>query len=139
MKDKAGTEITVGCRVAETDLGFGDGTVESVEVPAGAGGFNIGVHWDQPDRDGPGWSDEGGGRGAEHLLVIEAAPQAETTGRPDREWEEWELKGRRFKERFGTSPTASQGELSEAEWDEELSGEESGGPAARRTAARRAA
>ena len=75
MKDKAGTEITVGCRVAETDLGFGDGTVESVEVPA-SGGFNVGVHWDKPEKDGPGWSDEGGGRGAEHLLVIEAAPTA---------------------------------------------------------------
>mgnify|MGYP006936349087 CR=1 FL=1 len=126
MMDKSGTEITVGCRVTEADLGFGDGTVESVEVPAGAGGFNVGVHWDEPDRDGPGWSDEGGGRRAEHLLVIEAAPpRAETTGRPDREFEDWELKRRRFKERFGRSPTASQGELSAADWDE-LSGEESG-------------
>ena len=33
LKDKSGTEIVVGCRVAEADFDFGDGVVESVEVP----------------------------------------------------------------------------------------------------------
>ena len=71
MKDKAGTEIKVGCRVAEADFDFGDGTVMSISVPSSGGGFNVGVHWDDPDNGGPPWSDEGGGRGAQHLLVIE--------------------------------------------------------------------
>ena len=118
MKDKAGAEITVGCRVAEADFGFGDGTVESIEVPCSGDGCNVGVHWDEPEKGGPGWSDEGGGRGPEHLLVIEAAPAATETERPGREWEEWELKRRRFKDRFKRSPTCSQAELTEDEWDE---------------------
>ena len=32
MKDQAGVEITVGCRVAEADFAFGDGGVESLTV-----------------------------------------------------------------------------------------------------------
>ena len=36
MKDQAGAEITVGCRVAEVDFGYGDGVVESVTVRSGA-------------------------------------------------------------------------------------------------------
>lgn len=82
MKDKAGTEITVGCRVAEASFGYGDGEVESVEVPVTGGGFNVGVKWDDPRKGGSGWSEEGGGRTAEHLLVIEAAPAIEETERP---------------------------------------------------------
>lgn len=75
--DKAGTEIDVGCRVTEADLNFGDGTVESVSVPLASGdGFNIGVHWDNPALGGPAWSAEGGGRGAEHLIVIDGRPDA---------------------------------------------------------------
>ena len=46
--DKAGTEITVGCRVAEADFSFGDGVVESVTVPTRGGGCNVGVKWDKP-------------------------------------------------------------------------------------------
>ena len=61
MKDSAGAEITVGCRVAEAHFSFGDGTVESVKVPCSGGAFNVGVHWDEPEKGGPGWSDEGGG------------------------------------------------------------------------------
>ena len=68
MKDKAGVEITVGCRVLEADFDYGDGTVESIEVPSAGGGFNVGVLWDDPAKEGPGWSAEGGGRGANHLL-----------------------------------------------------------------------
>ena len=34
MNDKAGVEITVGCRVAGADFSFGDGKVESVTVPS---------------------------------------------------------------------------------------------------------
>ena len=80
MKDKAGIDIAVGCRVAEADFGYGDGTVESITVPSRGGGFTVGVHWDDPEKNGPGWSAEGGGRGAEHLLVIEAEAE-----RPERE------------------------------------------------------
>ena len=125
MKDKAGTVITVGCRVAEADFTFGDGTVESITVPVTGDGYNVGVHWDEPDKGGPGWSDEGGGRSAEHLLVIEAAQ----TERPPREFQEWELKKERFKQRFHRSPTPSQAELSAADWDEldEEEGEVNGG------------
>ena len=72
--DKAGAEITVGCRVAEVDLDFGDGVVESVEVPVVGGGVNIGVKWDNPNLGGPVWSALGGGRAAEHFLVIEGEP-----------------------------------------------------------------
>ena len=55
MKDQGGSVITVGCRVAEADLDFGDGTVESITVPAGAGaGLNVGVLWDEPEKGGPG-------------------------------------------------------------------------------------
>ena len=45
MIDRAGTEITVGCRVAEADFSFGDGTVMSIKVPCNGGGFCVGVHW----------------------------------------------------------------------------------------------
>ena len=75
MKDQAGETITVGCRVAEVDFSYGDGVVESVEVPLRGGGFNVGVKWDDPAKGGPAWSAEGGGRGSQHLLVIEPAPE----------------------------------------------------------------
>ena len=46
MKDQAGSEITVSCRVTEADDDFGGGTVESITVPVGAGaGFNVGILW----------------------------------------------------------------------------------------------
>ena len=64
MLDKAGATITVGCKVAEADMGYGDGVVESITVPTAGGGFNVGVRWDTPDEDKPGWSKEGGGEGA---------------------------------------------------------------------------
>ena len=76
MKDQAGVEITVGCRVAEADFAFGDGGVESITVPYRDGSFNVGVKWDDPERGGPKWSAEGGGRGAQHLLVIAPEPKA---------------------------------------------------------------
>ena len=106
MKDQAGSEITVGCRVTEADDDFGDGTVESITVPVGAGaGFNVGIlMWDKPENGGPGWSSDGGGRGAEHLLVVAAA---EDTERPEKEYTDEEIKAARFKERFGQSPTQS--------------------------------
>ena len=66
MKDHAGAEIVVGCRVAEADFSFGDGVVESIVVPCVGGGFNVGVKWDQPELGGPPWSAEGGGRAAQH-------------------------------------------------------------------------
>ena len=50
MEDKAGTVITVGCRVAEADFSFSDGTVESITVPVTGGGYHVGVHWDEPDK-----------------------------------------------------------------------------------------
>ena len=65
--------ITVGCRVAEADFSYGDGTVESITVPCVGGGFNVGIKWDDASKGGPAWSQEGGGRGAAHLLVIEVA------------------------------------------------------------------
>ena len=74
MMDQAATEITVGCRVAEADFSFGDGVVESVKVPITGVGFNVGVKWDDPSKGGPTWSAGGGGRGAQHLLVIAPAP-----------------------------------------------------------------
>ena len=74
MKDKAGNEITVGCRVAEADFAFGDGVVESVTVPLVGGGFNVGVRWDDSSLGGPTWDENGGGRGADHLLVIPEKP-----------------------------------------------------------------
>ena len=78
MLDSAGSEIVVGCRVAEIHLGFGDGTVESITVPVhGCDGFNVGVKWDDESKGGPSWSAEGGGRNAEHLLVIEQPAAAE--------------------------------------------------------------
>ena len=62
MKDQAGTEIVVGCRVAEVDFSYGDGIVESVTVPVVGGGINVGVKWDDPEKGGPEWSAGGGGR-----------------------------------------------------------------------------
>ena len=53
---------------------YGDGIVESITVPCIGGGFSVGVVWDDPQKGGPTFSAEGGGRGANHLLVIEAAP-----------------------------------------------------------------
>ena len=63
MMDHAGTEITVGCRVAEANDSFGDGTVESITVPSTGGGFNVGVAWDDAMKGGPAWSKEGRGTG----------------------------------------------------------------------------
>ena len=74
MLDSAGAEITVGCRVAEIHFGFGDGVVESIDVPIVGGACNVGVKWDDPSKGGPTWTAEGGGRSAQHLLVIEPAP-----------------------------------------------------------------
>jgi hypothetical protein len=117
MKDQHGTEITVGCWVREADLNFGDGEVESLEVPAG-GGFNVGIKWKDPDKDGPGWSSEGGGRGCEHLVTIEK-PQAEREAeQPQGEFQDWELSTLRFKERFSRSPTASEAELHPDDWSD---------------------
>jgi hypothetical protein len=76
MEDSAGTKIAVGCRVAEVDFSFGDGLVESVTVPIVGVGFNVGVRWDDPSKGGPEWSAEGGGRAANHLLVIKGAAAA---------------------------------------------------------------
>ena len=125
LRDSAGEAITVGCRVAECDFSFGDGLVESVEVPSLGGGFNVGVKWDDPAKGGPAWSAEGGGRSSQHLLVIEPAPQQiGNTFLPPKD-----LVDRAFKRRFGRSPTPSEAELDEGEWDEiieEASGEESG-------------
>ena len=59
MKDQAGSVITVGCRVAEADDGFGDGTVESITVPVGGAiHANVGILWDTPEKGGPGWSSD---------------------------------------------------------------------------------
>ena len=82
MKDKAGAEITVGCRVTECDMGYGVGVVESIAVRTTGVGFNVGIKWDIAGDDKPGWSTEGGGRSAEHLLVIEAAPETVTEAAP---------------------------------------------------------
>ena len=112
MMDKAGAEIAVGCRVAEADFSFGDGVVESIEVPINGGGFNVGVKWDEPERGGPTWSAQGGGRGAEHLLVLEPPPQfAGATQLPAKEYSTFQC-------RFGRSPTPSEAELGEEDWDE---------------------
>ena len=43
MKDKAGIDIAVGCRVAEADFGYGDGTVESITGPC-IGGHGLSNH-----------------------------------------------------------------------------------------------
>lgn len=81
VQDQAGKEIVVSCRVTEADFGFGDGEVESVKVPLSRGsGFNIGVKWDDASKGGPSWSATGGGRGAQHLLVIADAPAASAAG-----------------------------------------------------------
>ena len=77
MKDKSGADITVGCKVAEADFSYGDGILESITVPCAGGAFNVGVKWADPGKGGPAWSKEGGGRGAAHLLVIEAAAEDE--------------------------------------------------------------
>ena len=89
-------EITVGCRVVEADFSYGDGTVKSITVPIAGGGFNVGVDWDDAEKGGPTWSEEGGGRGAQHLLVIDPAEDGDTggtggtgsTGMPPREYTE---------------------------------------------------
>ena len=49
-------------------------------------------------KEEPGWSEEGGGHGPQHLLVTEAAPEAAETGRPVREFTEWDLKVAQFKD-----------------------------------------
>ena len=122
MKDKSGADITVGCKVAEADFSYGDGIVESITVPCVGGAFNVGVKWADPGKGGPAWSKEGGGRGAAHLLVIEAAAEDEDTVGgtffPPQEFSEYDLKLKRFKERFRSSPTPSQAEMSEHNWDD---------------------
>ena len=96
----------------EADFSFGDGVVESIEVPINGVGFNVGVKWDEPERGGPTWSAEGGGRGAEHLLVLEPPPQfAGETTLPAKEYSA-------FESRFGREPTPSEAELGEEHWDE---------------------
>ena len=112
MKDKAGADIAVGCRVAEADFSYGDGVVESITVPITGIGFNVGVKWDQPARGGPPWSAEGGGRASQHLLVLEPPQQfvGETT-LPAKEYSAFEC-------RFGREPTPSEAELGEEHWDE---------------------
>ena len=82
MLDSAGTEIVVGCRVSEFEFGFGDGTVESIDVPCVGGGFNVGVKWDDVSKGRPSWSAAGGGRGAQHLLVIEQPAAAQPAAQP---------------------------------------------------------
>ena len=124
MKDKAGTDIVVGCRVAEADLSYGDGVVESVTVPCRGGSFNVGVKWDDQSKGGPTWSAEGGGRGEQHLLVIEAAPDA---GEPAVGAVEMLPKAELFRRRFNRSPTQSEAEMSEAEWSENVEEREEGG------------
>ena len=47
MNDRDVAEIVVGCRVVEADFGYGEGVVESVEVPCIGGGFKVGVRRDQ--------------------------------------------------------------------------------------------
>ena len=117
MKDQAGTDIVVGCRVAEANLSYGDGLVESVTVPVVGGGFNVGIKWDDPTKSGPEWSAAGGGRSSsEHLLVIEPAAHtvAGDTGStmlPPREFSA-------FQQRFGRSPTPSEAELGEEDWSD---------------------
>ena len=126
MKDKAGTDIVVGCRVTEADFGFGDGVVESITVPAQDGSCTVGIKWDEPSKGGPKWSAEGGGRGAQHLIVIEAAPDSEPAVGAIEMLPRAEL----FRRRFNRSPTASETELSEAEWSEigkEVNGTGDGG------------
>ena len=98
--------------MAEADFSFGDGVVESIEVPINGGGFNVGVKWDEPERGGPTWSAQGGGRGAEHLLVLEPPPQfAGAAQLPAKEYSTFQC-------RFGRSPTPSEAELGEEDWDE---------------------
>ena len=41
--------------MAEADFSFGDGVVESIEVPCIGDGFNVGVKWDDSQRGGPPW------------------------------------------------------------------------------------
>ena len=74
MTDSAGFEVAVGQRVSEIHFDYGDGLVESITVPMSSDGFNVGVKWDDPSKGGPAWSETGGGRGANHLLVIEQPP-----------------------------------------------------------------
>ena len=75
LTDKGGEEIRIGCRVAEADFSYGDGAVESITVPITGDGFNVGIKWDTPELGGPPWSAEGGGRSAEHLLVLGPPPE----------------------------------------------------------------
>lgn len=113
--------------MAEADFSYGDGTVKSINVPCTGGGFNVGVEWDDAEKGGPVWSEKGGGRASQHLLVIGPAEDSDTggtdgmaggTGLPPHEYSELELKAARFKQRFSRSPTQSEAELSEGEWDE---------------------
>ena len=126
-------EITVGCRVAEVDFSYGDGLVESIAVPVSGGGFNVGVKWDEPGKGGSTWSlDEGGGRAGQHLLVIQ---QAETPAAHETATEPPPPSLRdAFIARFDRSPTASEAELGEDDWDN-LESEDTG--AAREAAQRR--
>ena len=118
MKDRDGTEIVVGCCVMEADFSYGEGTVKSITVPCDGGGFNVGVAWKDPTKGGPAYSAEGGGRGSQHLRVVEPAADVLESEQPVRELENSELKALRFKVRFGRSPTPSQAELDEGTWSE---------------------
>ena len=129
LEDSAGVALEVGQRVSEIDFSFGDGLVESITVPSVGGGFNVGVKWDDPSLDGPTWSEDGGGRGAKHLLVIAPAlpPNAhmppaleslqalagvsDATHR-DAAWVS------RFFDRFGRGPSESEIDVDEDDWSE---------------------
>ena len=97
LTDKGGEEIRIGCRVAEADFSYGDGVVESITVPITGDGFNVGIKWDTPELGGPPWSAEGGGRSAEHLLVL--GPPPELLQRSTK-WTDWCSRWRAFQRSF---------------------------------------
>jgi hypothetical protein len=126
LTDKGGEEIRIGCRVAEADFSYGDGVVESITVPITGDGFNVGIKWDTPELGGPPWSAEGGGRSAEHLLVL--GPPPELLQPPPEQVQPEKVVA--FRQRFGRSPTQSEAELDEEDWvnleEEEEEEEEQG-------------
>ena len=50
--------------------------------------------------------------------MIEAAPAEQEAGKFQQQFTELDLKLARFKERFNRSPTASEAELEEADWED---------------------
>ena len=119
VEDANGNEIQVGQRVREQTMNFGDGLVESINVPIIGPGYNIGVRWDDPTKEGPTWTAEGGGRAGEHLIILpevvevqeEEVEKGNTTGM------EWDRRTAFFA-RFGRDPLPEEEELGEDEWDE---------------------